>query len=522
MFEFEDDLSVSAKIKVVGIGGGGGNAIKTMMRARLEGIDFTAINTDVQALKENDAPTKIQIGTRLTKGLGAGANPEIGREAALEDASIVAESFKGVDMVFVTAGMGGGTGTGAAPIIARVAKEVGVLTVGVVTKPFSFEGKKRMRQADEGIIALKKEVDTLICIPNDNLLNLADKNTPIIDSFKMVDHVLLQAVRGISDLITTPGLINLDFADVNTIMRDAGVALMGTGVAAGENRAIDAARLAISSPLLENISISGATGLLLNITGSSNMTLFELNEACKLIQQEAHEDANIIFGSVIDDNAADEISVTVIATGFDHEQLKALNLEQTHQPPKHTASNWLNSKIKKTATPVEKEMPPIQKNPAVQQNISANKQPENDISIEDVFSSYQKEETTNKHPIQNTIKENLPLPLEETPLHAAPEQTSPELLNDLLTERKKPVSPWGGPTEPQPRAKRPEGNRITEPMQNDPVIQEVNIDGNWSRRPTKNVREQSEFRKTIRELSSMNMQEDDVYDIPAFIRRRAD
>jgi len=197
-------------------------------------------------------------------------------------------------------------------------------------------------------------------------------------------------------------------------------------------------------------------------------------------------------------------------------------LEQTHQPPKHTASNWLNSKIKKTATPVEKEMPPIQKNPAVQQNISANKQPENDISIEDVFSSYQKEETTNKHPIQNTIKENLPLPLEETPLHAAPEQTSPELLNDLLTERKKPVSPWGGPTEPQPRAKRPEGNRITEPMQNDPVIQEVNIDGNWSRRPTKNVREQSEFRKTIRELSSMNMQEDDVYDIPAFIRRRAD
>src|SRR3989339_547819 len=294
MFEFEDDLSVAAKIKVVGVGGGGGNAIKTMMRARMEGIDFAAINTDIQALKLNEAPTKIQIGSQLTKGLGAGANPEIGRHAAIEDAAIIQETLKGSDMVFITAGMGGGTGTGAAPVIGKLARALGILTVGVVTKPFSFEGKKRMRHADEGIAALKNEVDTLICIPNDNLLNLADKNTPIIDSFKMVDHVLLQAVKAISELITTPGLINLDFADVNTIMRNAGVAVMGTGVASGENRALEAARLAISSPLLENISVAGATGLLLNITGSSNMTLFELNEACKLIQQEAHEDANII------------------------------------------------------------------------------------------------------------------------------------------------------------------------------------------------------------------------------------
>lgn len=319
MFEFEDNLAHSAKIKVVGVGGGGGNAIKTMIRGKLEGVEFIAANTDVQALKSNEANLKIQLGMALTKGLGAGSNPEVGREAAMEDIQTVQEALHGADMVFITAGMGGGTGTGASPIIAKVAKEMGALTVGVVTRPFSFEGKRRQKQADLGIDALKREVDTLITIPNERLLTVSGKETAMLDTFKMADDVLLQAVKGISDLITIPGLINLDFADVKTVMRETGQALMGTGVAKGENRAIEAARNAISSPLLENVSIAGATGILLNITGASTMTLFEVNEACKLIQQEADPEANIIFGAVIDDKMKEEMRVTVIATGVNKE-----------------------------------------------------------------------------------------------------------------------------------------------------------------------------------------------------------
>lgn len=315
MFEFENSGSV-AKIKVFGVGGGGGNAINTMIAEGLNHVDFVALNTDSQALGASRAEIKLQIGETLTKGLGAGANPEIGREAALEDRDRIAEHISGADMVFITAGMGGGTGTGAAPVVAEVAKEMGVLTIGVVTKPFMFEGKRRKNQAERGVDLLRSAVDTLIIIPNQRLINLAGEGTSILDAFKKADEVLLQAVRGISDLITIPGLINLDFADVRTIMNGQGMAMMGTGQAQGERRAIEAAQRAISSPLLEDVDVHGATGVLLNITGSSNMTLHEVNEAAVLVQEATHEDANIIFGAVIDERMGDGIRITVIATGF--------------------------------------------------------------------------------------------------------------------------------------------------------------------------------------------------------------
>lgn len=317
MFELvEEEMHNGAKIKVVGVGGGGGNAINTMIKSRMEGVEFYAANTDLQALKSHLAPHKMQLGRESTRGLGAGSNPEVGRTAATEDEKEIADQLAGADMVFITAGMGGGTGTGAAPIVAKVAKSMGILTVGVVTKPFSFEGKRRSRIADEGIAQLRENVDTLITIPNEKLLTIAGKDTTMLDAFKKADEVLLHAVKGISDLITVQGLINLDFADVRTIMAEMGMALMGAGIGHGENRAVDAATKAISSPLLENISIRGATGLLINVTGGSNMTLHEVNEASRLIQEEAHEDANIIFGAVIDESMSDEIRVTVIATGF--------------------------------------------------------------------------------------------------------------------------------------------------------------------------------------------------------------
>ena len=317
MFEIvEKTTGLGAKIKVVGVGGGGTNAVATMISMGLTGVDFIAANTDSQALDAHPAQNRIQLGTELTKGLGAGANPEVGKKAALEDSSLISEMLHGADMVFITAGMGGGTGTGGAPVIANIAKEAGALTVGVVTKPFNFEGKKRKKNADKGIMELKDAVDTLICIPNQRLLYVANETTTMLDCFKKADEVLLQAVKGISDLINIRGLINLDFADVRTVMCNKGMALMGTGVASGENRAIEAARKAISSPLLEDVSINGATGIIINITGGPDLTLFEVNEASSLITEEANEDAEIIFGSVIDDNLKDEVRVTVIATGF--------------------------------------------------------------------------------------------------------------------------------------------------------------------------------------------------------------
>lgn len=310
------DTEQFAQIKVVGVGGGGNNAVNRMIEASLKGIQFIAINTDKQALYNSKAEYKIQIGEKLTRGLGAGANPEIGSKAAEESRDDVYQALQGADMVFVTAGMGGGTGTGAAPIVAQIAKEMGILTVGVVTKPFTFEGRRRMMHADKGIEELRKRVDTLVTIPNDRLLQVVEKRTSIVDAFKIADDVLRQGVQGISDLIAIPGLVNLDFADVKTIMHERGLAHMGVGHASGENRAIDAAKQAIHSPLLET-TINGAKGVLLNITGGPSLGLYEINEAAAIVQEAADMEANIIFGAVIDESLKDEIRITVIATGFE-------------------------------------------------------------------------------------------------------------------------------------------------------------------------------------------------------------
>ena len=318
MFElFEAGKENSAKIKVVGVGGGGGNAVNMMISYELNGVDFITANTDAQALAAARAPIKIQLGNEITKGLGAGSDPDVGKRAALESRDLIKDHLSGADMVFITAGLGGGTGTGAAPVVAEIGKELGALTVAVVTKPFLFEGKKRERQAEEGIAALKETVDTLIVIPNQRLLSVGGRNMSLLDAFKKADDILYYAVKGISDLIMVPGLINLDFADVKNVMSEMGLALMGTGIASGENRAVEAAQKAVSSPLLEDNTIQGARGVLLNITGGPDMTLFEVNEASTLVQAEAHDDANIIFGTVIDETMGDEIRITVIATGFD-------------------------------------------------------------------------------------------------------------------------------------------------------------------------------------------------------------
>lgn len=323
MLEFEMETEQLATIKVIGVGGGGSNAVNRMIENGLQGVDFIALNTDAQALKMSQASERLQLGGKLTRGLGAGANPEIGKKAAEESRDQLEEHMKGADMVFITAGMGGGTGTGAAPVIAEIAKDAGALTVGVVTRPFSFEGRKRMNQAASGIEALKEKVDTLIVIPNDRLLEIVDKNTPMLEAFREADNVLRQGVQGISDLIAVPGLINLDFADVKTIMSEKGSALMGIGVATGESRAAEAAKKAISSPLLET-SVDGAQGVLMNITGGTNLSLFEVHEAAEIVSSASDEEVNMIFGSVINENLKDEIVVTVIATGFDEDTQKAM------------------------------------------------------------------------------------------------------------------------------------------------------------------------------------------------------
>ncbi|GKV64272.1 MULTISPECIES: cell division protein FtsZ [unclassified Sporosarcina] len=322
MLEFDTNVDALAVIKVIGVGGGGNNAVNRMIEHGVQGVEFIAVNTDAQALKLSSAEVKLQIGEKLTRGLGAGANPEVGKKAAEESKEQLEEALRGADMVFVTAGMGGGTGTGAAPVIAQIAKDLGALTVGVVTRPFTFEGRKRQTQAIGGITGMKEAVDTLIVIPNDKLLEIVDKNTPMLEAFREADNVLRQGVQGISDLIAVPGLINLDFADVKTIMSNKGSALMGIGMSTGENRAAEAAKKAISSPLLET-SIDGAKGVLMNITGGSNLSLFEVQEAADIVASASDEDVNMIFGSVINDDLKDEIIVTVIATGFNEEHLTA-------------------------------------------------------------------------------------------------------------------------------------------------------------------------------------------------------
>ncbi|MFB7812784.1 cell division protein FtsZ [Paenibacillus chitinolyticus] len=315
MFEFDLDMEQLAQIKVIGVGGGGSNAVNRMIENGVQGVEFITVNTDAQALHLAKSEHKLQIGDKLTRGLGAGANPDVGKKAAEESRDLIMNTLKGADMVFVTAGMGGGTGTGAAPVIAEIAKECGALTVGVVTRPFTFEGRKRAAQAEQGIAALKEKVDTLIVIPNDRLLEIVDKKTPMLEAFRQADNVLRQGVQGISDLIAVPGLINLDFADVKTIMTERGSALMGIGIATGENRAAEAAKKAIMSPLLET-SIEGARGVLMNITGGTNLSLYEVNEAADIVASASDIEVNMIFGAVINENLKEEIMVTVIATGF--------------------------------------------------------------------------------------------------------------------------------------------------------------------------------------------------------------
>jgi cell division protein FtsZ len=315
VFELEEERE-TAKIKVIGLGGGGSNAINRMIDAEFTGVEFIVANTDLQALRASPAPMKIQLGARLTAGLGAGSDPQIGRNAALEDRERIHKVLEGADMVFVTAGLGGGTGTGSAPVVAQVAKDLGILTVAVVTKPFAFEGRKRAMQAEAGMAELRQVVDTLITIPNQRLLAVVDRGTPLLEAFKVADTVLLQAVQGISDLILVPGLINLDFADVRTIMSGMGMALMGAGTGKGEHRALDAAQKAVASPLLDDTSIEGAKGILINFTGGADLSIHEVEEAARIVQEAAHEEANIIFGAVIDPSLDDEVRITVIATGF--------------------------------------------------------------------------------------------------------------------------------------------------------------------------------------------------------------
>jgi cell division protein FtsZ len=323
MFEIEEVRGQKARIKVVGVGGAGGNVVNNMIASNLHGVEFVAMNTDLQVLETSLAPVKIQIGKELTRGLGAGSDPEIGRQAALEDKTAIMDSLDGCDMVFITAGMGGGTGTGAAPVVAGIAKELGVLTVGVVTRPFFYEGKKRLMNADEGIRELTKNVDTIIVIPNDRISLVVEKGTPMLKSFSIANDVLRQAVQGISDIILVPGLINVDFADVKTIMENMGRAVMGSGTGKGEGGAFEAAKKAISNPLLEDSSVEGAKGILINITGGLELSLSEMQEATALIYDSAHEDVNVIFGAVIDPDLDDEVRVTVIATGFDERKEKA-------------------------------------------------------------------------------------------------------------------------------------------------------------------------------------------------------
>jgi cell division protein FtsZ len=342
MLEFDTNLDSLATIKVIGVGGGGNNAVNRMIEHGVQGVEFIAVNTDAQALNLSKAEVRMQIGAKLTRGLGAGANPEVGKKAAEESREQVEEALRGADMVFVTAGMGGGTGTGAAPVIAQIARDLGALTVGVVTRPFTFEGKKRSNQASGGIASMKEAVDTLIVIPNDRLLEIVDKSTPMLEAFREADNVLRQGVQGISDLIAVPGLINLDFADVKTIMSNKGSALMGIGVAAGDNRAAEAAKKAISSPLLET-SIDGAQGVLMNITGGTNLSLYEVQEAADIVASASDQEVNMIFGSVINENLKDEIVVTVIATGFNEEASQ----------PKVTRPSFGQSKPQ--VTPVKRE-----------------------------------------------------------------------------------------------------------------------------------------------------------------------
>ncbi|HAA9914557.1 TPA_asm: cell division protein FtsZ [Listeria monocytogenes] len=380
MLEFDTSSESLATIKVIGVGGGGNNAVNRMIEHGVQGVEFISVNTDAQALNLAKAETKLQIGTKLTRGLGAGAVPEIGKKAAEESREQIEEALKGSDMVFVTAGMGGGTGTGAAPVIAQIAKEMGALTVGVVTRPFGFEGPKRTKQALTGTEAMKEAVDTLIVIPNDRLLQIVDKNTPMLEAFREADNVLRQGVQGISDLIAVPGLINLDFADVKTIMTNRGSALMGIGIATGENRAAEAAKKAISSPLLET-SVDGAKGVLMNITGGSNLSLYEVQEAAEIVSSASDEDVNMIFGSVINDELKDELIVTVIATGFDEEKQTQQQAQANRRPNQSIQVNRPNYAVQDEQQNDYAQNAPQQANAPVHEQQAEPQQNSSDVDV---------------------------------------------------------------------------------------------------------------------------------------------
>ncbi|EAD6992877.1 cell division protein FtsZ [Listeria monocytogenes] len=380
MLEFDTSSESLATIKVIGVGGGGNNAVNRMIEHGVQGVEFISVNTDAQALNLAKAETKLQIGTKLTRGLGAGAVPEIGKKAAEESREQIEEALKGSDMVFVTAGMGGGTGTGAAPVIAQIAKEMGALTVGVVTRPFGFEGPKRTKQALTGTEAMKEAVDTLIVIPNDRLLQIVDKNTPMLEAFREADNVLRQGVQGISDLIAVPGLINLDFADVKTIMTNRGSALMGIGIATGENRAAEAAKKAISSPLLET-SVDGAKGVLMNITGGSNLSLYEVQEAAEIVSSASDEDVNMIFGSVINDELKDELIVTVIATGFDEEKQAQQQAQANRRPNQSIQVNRPNYAVQDEQQNDYAQNAPQQTNAPVHEQQAEPQQNSSDVDV---------------------------------------------------------------------------------------------------------------------------------------------
>ncbi|EDN7579884.1 cell division protein FtsZ [Listeria monocytogenes] len=380
MLEFDTSSESLATIKVIGVGGGGNNAVNRMIEHGVQGVEFISVNTDAQALNLAKAETKLQIGTKLTRGLGAGAVPEIGKKAAEESREQIEEALKGSDMVFVTAGMGGGTGTGAAPVIAQIAKEMGALTVGVVTRPFGFEGPKRTKQALTGTEAMKEAVDTLIVIPNDRLLQIVDKNTPMLEAFREADNVLRQGVQGISDLIAVPGLINLDFADVKTIMTNRGSALMGIGIATGENRAAEAAKKAISSPLLET-SVDGAKGVLMNITGGSNLSLYEVQEAAEIVSSASDEDVNMIFGSVINDELKDELIVTVIATGFDEAKQAQQQAQANRRPNQSIQVNRPNYAVQDEQQNDYAQNAPQQANSPVHEQQAEPQQNSSDVDV---------------------------------------------------------------------------------------------------------------------------------------------
>lgn len=383
MLNFDVEMDNFAKIKVIGVGGGGNNAVNRMVEAQLKGVEFIAVNTDKQALYTSKAEHKIQVGEKLTRGLGAGANPEVGKKSAEESKDEILKVLEGADMVFVTAGMGGGTGTGAAPVVAQLAKEMGILTVGVVTKPFAFEGKVRMKNAEQGIKELKTKVDTLITIPNDRLLQIVQKNTSMLEAFSIADDVLKQGIESISDLIAAPGLINLDFADVQSIMKEKGLAHMGMGRAQGENRAIEAARQAIQSPLLET-SIKGAKGVLLNITGGANLGLFEINEASTLVQESCDSEANIIFGATIKENLKDDLVITVIATGFEDGQDMDIDFNRNNgmnqgQNQNFQQNNINHNPVRETQRPIIPEVK--QEEPEIKQNTSSTYIESDDMEI---------------------------------------------------------------------------------------------------------------------------------------------